>query len=172
MLQNCCHRCGHEGIWYGLYKSIKQMQHTVCQDNVHHHLSSKVITFRSTGVNCAYFISLSSKGNNLFRIWHHVSYRLTSQITIIFQPPVCLIVLNAHFSQSNQFPMESFVIFLLSSCTITTVFFPMPLPCHFSGNMQSCFTVLVNLYLLSDNYRLFIVFMTSSNDAIFNHSAK
>lgn len=83
-----------------------------------------------------------------------------------------LIVLNAHFSQSNQFPMESSVIFLLSLCTITTIFFPMPLPCHFSGNKQSCFTVLVNLYLLSDNYRLFIVFMTSSNDAIFNHSAK
>ncbi len=170
MLQNFCHRWDHKGIYYWLYKFFKQMQHTVCQDNVHHHhLSRKVTTFRSTAVTVHIssvfhqkVITSSTSGIVFLIDWCHKSLLFFNH----------LIVLNAHFSQSIQIPMESSVIFLLSSCTITTIFFPMPLPCHFSGNLQCCFTVLVNVYKLSDNYRLFIVLFTSWSDAIFNHSSK
>lgn len=109
--------------WF--YKSIKQMRLTVCQVNVHNHLSAKDITFRSTGVT----VHISSVFHPKV-ITCSASCSMISQITFIFQPHVCLIVLNAHFFTINS-QMESSVIVLLSSCTITTIFFLYATPMSF-----------------------------------------
>lgn len=106
---------------------------------------------------------------------------LLSQITLTFQ---LYSGIQCPLSQSIQFPFEFSLIFQVSSCTwkhnyrskmgfvLTITYYNVSFRCSFSGNMQSCFTVLINVYLISDNYRPFIVFMSLRDDAPVDHSAK
>lgn len=144
---------------------------------LYHHLSNQVSHFKSTGVivhdSPVFYQNVITCNPSDMIIRNHSDFSTTS----LYSSAECTLF-TVQSIPNGVLPHSPRI---LLHYTITEVkwvsywleFFPNVFPVSFfSGNMQSCFTVLTKPYIFSDNYRPFSVFMSPRDDATVNHSDK